>query len=365
MTENLTNVSQTPDHNADADAEVEVDEPMIDDVRVDEVPNLHPNQLAQLDAAFRRHHYLAVSSGIGDILDRNCRCSARGRKKEGLDGNLYYALLLTAVFACHQATVKQMFTVSRTLPLDTRLEFGIIRRLSDGGVTTIAELTRKQLYTMTEGLKKHLDFSQPELDSQQRADRHRIVQDITARALEATHLIDIDHGTYAIDDTAIWSWARGSTQPSGVHGGPDRPLSDEDFGATRGSATATNMPNSPAQEVSEEETDAQEADQSPTQDSAESQGNAKKRNPAPWKCADASWSGKTGKNGQMQAFYGYKAHVIVNTNDPKRQDAPEHRRTGKARKRTEADLPILVQALELTTANADIVDVSGSSQLRV
>lgn len=49
---------------------------------------LHPNLLAQLDAAFLRHHWLVESTGVGELLDRHCRSSNRGRKKQGLDGAL-------------------------------------------------------------------------------------------------------------------------------------------------------------------------------------------------------------------------------------------------------------------------------------
>jgi len=67
-----------------------------------------------------------------------------------------------------------------------------------------------------------------------------------------------------------------------------------------------------------------------------------RRDPRSWRCPDAAWGGKTSKSGKQVGIYGYKAHVIVNTNDPERQSS----------------LPILIQALELTPANADIVDVS-------
>ena len=67
--------------------------------KIKSAADLHPNQLAQLDAAFRRHHWLVSDTGVGKLLDRHCRSSNRGRRKEGLDGCLYYALQLTAVFA--------------------------------------------------------------------------------------------------------------------------------------------------------------------------------------------------------------------------------------------------------------------------
>lgn len=78
---------------------------------------LHPNLLAQLDAAFRRHHWLVKSTGVGELLDRHCRSSNRGRKKAGLDGALYYALQLTAIFTTGQATIEQMYVVAQSLPL--------------------------------------------------------------------------------------------------------------------------------------------------------------------------------------------------------------------------------------------------------
>lgn len=310
---------------------------------------LHANMLAQLNAAFERHHWLATASGVGALLDRHCRSSNRGRKKDGLDGALYYALQLTAVFATGQATIEQMYVVARSLPMDTRLKYGLVRISEDG---TQRELTRRQLDTMTSGLKRNLSYTdcltdterleltqeqQDALTLERRADRHQVVNEIVTRLLKTTHIIDTNHGTYAIDDTAIWAWSKGSKERY-VHGGLDRPLTDEDSPQAPDATAHSAAPCTPTTP-----TEATETTKATEQAADESERTRKeKQDPSPWLCPDADWGGKTAKNGQQTPVYGYKAHVIVNTNDPAGQ----------------RDLPVLIQALELTPASADIVDVS-------
>lgn len=299
---------------------------------------LHPNLLAQLDAAFNRHHWLVTSTGVGELLDRHCRSSNRGRKKQGLDGALYYALQLTAVFTTGQATVEQMYVIAHSLPLDTRLKFGIVVYENR---KKVRELTRKQLYRMTEGLGKNLTYTtdcltkaerrlaeaeQMELLRNRQAERHAVVNDIVTRLLKGTHLITIEHGIYAIDDTSIWAWSKAPHGSRHREGGQDRPLADEDDTSA------------PHHDPSTQEPGVQEAPDILTV--AEEDGG--RRDPSSWLCPDAAWGGKTSKSGAQVGIYGYKAHVIVNTNDPARK----------------ATVPVLIQALELTSANADIVDVS-------
>ncbi|GAB2755020.1 transposase [Nocardioides pakistanensis] len=306
--------------------------------------DLHPNQLAQLDAAFRRHHWLVSDTGVGELLDRHCRSSNRGRRKQGLDGCLYYALQLTAVFAFGQATIEQMYVVSRSLPLKTRLDFGLV---SYEGKKKVGELTRKQLYTMTEGLARNLNYTadcltkaetelpvdeQAGIVTARRAERHAVVNDIVSRLLTGTHLIDVDHGTYAIDDTSIWAWSKAPYEDRNAAGGKDRPLADEDSDDQQEPLGAVDNPS-------------EEGAGTGADTGADTEGRSdgdRRRNPDSWRCPDAAWGGKTSKTGKQVGIYGYKAHVIVNTNDPERQTA----------------LPVLIQALELTPANADIVDVS-------
>lgn len=304
---------------------------------------LHPNVLAQLDAAFRRHHWLVTETGVGALLDQNCRRSNRGRKKQGLDGALYYALQLTAIAAVGQATIEQMYTVARSLPFNTRIEFGLVT-YRDG--KKVRELTRKQLYTMTEGLNANLTYTTDSLTpaekqlpaedqnrilTERQQSRHALVNDIVQRLLAGTRILDITHGTYAIDDTSVWAWSKAPRTALGtVTGGVDRPLADEDR------ATPDDQP--------ETTTHRDTGHLVPVPDAPEDQelAEVERRDPNSWLCPDAAWGGKTSKSGKDIGFYGYKAHVIVNTNDPTRK----------------TNLPVLIQALELTPANADIVDVS-------
>ncbi|WP_121254826.1 transposase [Nocardioides ferulae] len=326
--------------------------------KISAIVRLHPNLLAQLDAAFRRHHWLVKSTGVGELLDRHCRSSNRGRKKAGLDGALYYALQLTAVFTTGQATIEQMYVVAQSLPLPTRVEFGIVVYKDK---KKVRELTRKQLYTMTEGLGKNLSYStdcltaaerrlpeeeQEALIHARRTERRAVVTDIVTRLLKGTHLIDIEHGTYAIDDTSIWAWSKAPRSSRHLEGGQDRPLADED--TADAPPHDASIPAAEAPAPPEEATPANAEDPEPsgtetTEAKAKAEGQDKEpQDPAPWLCPDAAWGGKTAKNGAQVGIYGYKAHVIVNTKEPGSEQA----------------LPILIQALELTPANADVVDVS-------
>ncbi len=327
----------TPTKEIDPDLAPLVPAPATQEDSISATLRLHPNLLAQLDTAFQRHHWLVKSTGVGDLLDRHCRNSNRGRKKEGLDGALYYALQLTAVFTTGQATIEKMYVIAHSLPLPTRVKFGIVVYENN---EKVRELTRKQLYTMSEGLGKNLSYTDclttaehrlPEEDREalfraRRAQRQAVVNDIVTRLLRGTHLIDIDHGTYAIDDTSIWAWPKAPRGSRHLEGGQDRPLADEDD------------TQAPPHDATVREPEIQVAPD--TFIAADDE--VERRDPASWLCPDAAWGGKTAKNGAQVGIYGYKAHVIVNTNDP-------------ARKKP---LPVLIQALELTPANADIVDVS-------
>ncbi|WP_101523820.1 transposase [Nocardioides houyundeii] len=323
----------------------------IKEPNISAIVRLHPNLLAQLDAAFRRHHWLVKTTGVGEVLDRHCRSSNRGRKKAGLDGALYYALQLTAVFTTGQATIEQMYVVAQSLPLPTRIEFGIVVYKDK---KKVRELTRKQLYTMTEGLGRNLSYTTDCLTDAERqlphadqrailqtrqAERHAVVTDFVTRLLKGTHLINIEHGTYAIDDTSIWAWSKAPHSSRHLGGGQDRPLADED------TADVPPHDSSRAAEAQDNATpgDVEDPDPDGTPDATEVKGEHKERqDPAPWLCPDAAWGGKTAKSGAQVGIYGYKAHVIVNTNDPAGKQA----------------LPVLIQALELTPANEDVVDVS-------
>lgn len=294
------------------------------DVTKADAPELHGNDPVQIDSAFRRHYWLAETTGIGDVLDQHCRRSTRGRKKEGLSGSVFYALMLTAIFAHRLATIEKMHKVATSLMLDTRVEFGLVRY---SGEARTHELTRKQLYTMNEGLRESLSYSthlltrkeeevlpavQKEALAAERSEYSRgVVHTIVERLMCATQLIDINHGTYAIDDSGIAAWSRGRAGGNIPAGGPDRPLVDED---TQVEGRAASDPNAAAA-----------ADERSSR-----------------LCPDAAWGRKSPKAGESGIFYGYKLHAIVNTNDP----------------RGKTGLPILFRALELTPANADIVDVS-------
>ncbi|MCM3516247.1 hypothetical protein [Nocardioides sp. P86] len=279
-----------------------------EEVNIAELVQLHPNALAQLDAAFKRHHWLVTTSGAGALLNRHSRLTSRGRRRENVDGATFYALMLTAIFATQQATVEQMYAVTRTLPLKTRLEYGFA---TTTGGRLIEKLSRKDLHNINGAIGTHLDpvripLTKAEQDppeearaqviATRRTERLAALAEIRTSMLRATHLVAIDHGTYAIDDTAIWGWRKATrTAPAEVDV-PSRPLSDED----------THMPGTAQR--------GEDPTKHAATDTPDLVIDGRTR-------TDAAWGVKTGKNGKDTSFSGYKAHVIVNTNDPKRRDA--------------------------------------------
>lgn len=64
-------------------------------------------------------------------------------------------------------------------------------------------------------------------------------------------------------------------------------------------------------------------------------------------CPDAAWGTKTGKNGQQDTYFGYGLHALVRI--PDLRQGPSF---------TDVDDPILIEAIELTPASTDIVEVS-------
>ena len=64
-------------------------------------------------------------------------------------------------------------------------------------------------------------------------------------------------------------------------------------------------------------------------------------------CPDAAWGTKTGKNGQQDHYFGYGLHALVRV--PDLRPGPSF---------TDDDDPILLEAIELTPASTDVVDVS-------
>lgn len=64
-------------------------------------------------------------------------------------------------------------------------------------------------------------------------------------------------------------------------------------------------------------------------------------------CPDARWGTKTGKNGEQDAYFGYALHALVRVPDLK--PGPSF---------SDADDPVLIEAIAVTPASTDIVDVS-------
>jgi hypothetical protein len=121
------------------------------------------------------------------------------------------------------------------------------------------------------------------------------VQEIIDRLIRAT-LPPRPGSSYALDESAIWAWSRGR------RGQRNTDLIDDEGG-----------------------------------DEAEPLSI----------CPDATWGVKTGKNGGQDAYFGYALHALVRVPDLKA--GPSF---------SETDDPVLIEAITVTPASTDIVDVS-------
>ena len=270
----------------------------------------HLNLVVRLDSAYRRSVHLVSETGAGEMLEAAIHPDNRGRKGN-ITAATFLALQLTGIQIFGSATLKAMSTVAHTLPFHTAKEFGLIRVNRDGqfddavnydALSRKAKTIDKNLSgTYMELTETQINNLGPDGIAAEGARRAQVLADIVDALITGSRHVQTDHGTYAVDDTGIWAWERANLPTGSRLGGAERPIEDEDVRAPR-TFNDARVPHAP----------------------------------------DAAFSAKTSKSGATETMFGYKGHVIVNTNDP----------SGKK------DLPILIHALEVTPANVDIVDVT-------
>ncbi|MDP5182389.1 hypothetical protein QOZ88_07040 [Blastococcus sp. BMG 814] len=231
---------------------------------------------------YRLYTHVVDTSGATDVLTAAIRVDRRGRK--ALCPPRTFLILGLLAAGSGKLTVERMHRIAtRELPREVQWELSILRR-SDAGVTVMPV---SELYYLTKTITARLDASSSRaaaLTAEQRRPRSQWLEEIVDRLLCAT-LPHRPGSSYALDETAIWAWARGRKRTGG--------------------------------------------------DAAVSA------------CPDARWGSKTGKDGASHAYFGYAMHALVRIPDL---------RPGPIA--TDADDPALIEAITVTPASTDVVDVS-------
>jgi len=285
--------------------------------------------------AFRARLFAHVvdAHGAADAFDALLRTSPRGRKRRSNPRTFLILLLLAA--ADGELTIEHMHEIAtRGLPLDIQQELGILR---PQGSTTPAPVSQhadtahegddeaqrfmpiQELYYISRVFTKKLAITGPhavDLNEQEQIRRRDALQDLVDRLLLGT-LPDRPGSSYALDESAIWAWARGRKSRRMQPDAPDAAPAGHADTATGNAATADEVP-APA-----------------TARRAQSV------------CPDAAWGTKTGKNGEQDAYFGYALHALVRV--PDLQAGPRF---------SDEDDPVLIEAIAVTPASTDVVDVS-------
>lgn len=245
-----------------------------------------------MKAAFRARLFSHVvdSCGAAEALAAALRTDRRGRPQTGNPRTFLILLLLAA--ADGELTIERMHHLgTRELPRDIQLQLGTVRQVGD----RLLDMPIAELYYISRTITRKLSWTGRhghDLSNEERARRQAALHDISDRLIRAT-LPDRPGSSYALDESAIWAWAKGRKTQRPTDAEPDGP---------------------------------------PVALSA---------------CPDAAWGVKTGKDGQQDAYFGYGLHALVRI--PDLRPGPSF---------TDEDDPILVEAIELTPASTDVVDVS-------
>ena len=269
-----------------------------------------------------RATWVAHSSGVPQILENELRKGRRGRKiRRGLYEQFIIGALLT-VSHDHLFVVSDIHdTLTKAMPREQQWELGILQPPRRRGGKP-SQLSRDQLYLVTQRISKFLDFTPeaaPDLSDDERKRREAVVHDIMNRLIHATLPIEPQDGMFALDASGWWAWARGvRTRPSLdelIEEHETLDIADEDaddLTEALDEATTIDLAG-----VNEEDLKV-ETSHDP----------------------DARWCLKTGKEKRFQVFFGYALHALVRVTGPNDMGLP------------------LVEHLAVTASTSDVVDVS-------
>ena len=321
-----------------------------------------------------------------EVIEEKIRPDKRGVKRQGLTVRMFMILLFVA--AGHgRVQVKDLLTLALSgLPLQMQRDLGIQYWTSRHGKPELRTLTAKQLYTLIDNIREHLDVD-PELGltDDEVAERLALLDDIKDAFLYATHVLPLTGTSVAIDESGVWSWIKGGRKPENLPlvdpndedanlAAEERaklektigaalkhdPDADEDdvrtlaIGAVP--ATGTDQPDLldeddpnfvPATSTGTDTLGEDTSTDRPTDDGEEEQ-RKKKRGK---RCWFAAWGVKTHKTGKRTSFFGYSLHALVRVPAV----GAGRKRASKAERYRE---PNLVEELAITPPAEDIVEPS-------
>ncbi|MCW2701382.1 MAG: hypothetical protein JWQ45_2917 [Blastococcus sp.] len=321
-----------------------------------------------------------------EVIEEKIRPDKRGRKREGLTVRLFMILLIVA--ARHgRVQVKDLLTLALDgLPLEMQRDLGIQYWTNKNSTPQLRSLTGKQLYTLVDNIREHLDVD-PELGltPQQETERLALLDDIQDAFLYATHVLPLTGTSVAIDETGVWSWIKGGRKPenlplidptdedanlaaeeraklekavtNALKHDPDVDEDDvraEAIGAVP--AIGTDEPEVldeddsdfvPATPSAGTDTPGQNTGNDGPTDDAEEQPKKKRGK----RCWFAAWGVKTHKTGKRTSFYGYSLHALVRVPAV----GAGKKRASKAERYRE---PNLIEEIAITPPAEDIVEPS-------
>ncbi len=303
--------------------------------------------------------YLLNDTGAHEALRQGLLRSTRGRKPN--DHNL--RLLTLGLFLSIQdrgvATVQGAFRVlTEDLPLDEQLRLGV-RRTTHGRLRILSQY---DLYYQAERISIGLSYgvaSTPDIRDAERARRHRVITDFSNTLMDAFDL-GWDDSIVAVDETGIWSWARGgksrkkiAAEVLAAENAADAALlvraaemgevpglqlsTDGDTVQTAANPEATQKEERPRRKGGKRKPPTDPMD--PTTGHDDGLGLTLSADP------DGYWAMKTKKTGGREVYFGYSEHTLVLCPRSTIEDNP----------RTQ---PAIIRRLELTTASTDVVDVT-------
>ncbi|MGY1835238.1 hypothetical protein ACI79P_09020 [Blastococcus sp. SYSU DS0510] len=322
-----------------------------------------------------------------EVIEEKIRPDKRGVKRQGLTVRLFMILLFVA--AGHgRVQVKDLLTLALSgLPLQMQRDLGIQYWTSRHGKPELRTLTAKQLYTLIDNIREHLDVD-PELalTDDEVAERLALLDDIKDAFLYATHVLPLTGTSVAIDESGVWSWIKGGRKPENL---PLVDPNDEDANLAAEEraklektigAALKHDPDADEDDVrneainavpaagADEPADVDEDDpdfvpdtrtgMDTAGDSAaaeESTRNGHEEDKTPKKklgkrCWFAAWGVKTHKTGKRASFFGYSLHALVRV--------PAVGRGKKASKAERYREPNLIEEFAITAPAEDIVEPS-------
>lgn len=263
-------------------------------------------------SSLRRVEYIIDNSGIIKTLADGLRTDNRGRPQNTFA--IHMLILGTFLCVAHNGigTITEAHRSLIELGLDDRLRLGISVKDPDSPDGTSLAITLNQMYYVSKQINERLAYtkaSAPDISDTERQRRHGVIQQFNQSAMDVFDL-DWDANWAALDATGVWSWGRGKARPKGEP-------STEPSEATDASSEA------------EPDQEAPTASTSPAAPTSHD--------------PDAAWGVKTSKTGDIERFFGYHEHTLVQIPGPNQ---------------TVDDIPPLIRSFELTPANHDVVDVS-------